>query len=118
MLFRSKSLQQLTALVCMSLASAGNAQVAMSVEDMEHACTQPTEAWVSFCNGYAQALVDAATLTGVACIPVGTTRTDIVVEIQNRTFAAIRSGNIPSDTPAFTLGLDVLKNRFPCDQEG
>jgi len=42
------------------------------------ACTRIDEAWVSFCNGYVQAVIDGMADEEKICLPTGTTRTDIV----------------------------------------
>ena len=42
------------------------------------ACTRPDEIWVSFCNGYIQAVIDNIREADHICLPKGTTRSDIV----------------------------------------
>lgn len=47
----------------------------MDVPGVIVACGTPEEAWISFCNGYVQAVYDTAALSGVSiCPPSGTTR--------------------------------------------
>jgi hypothetical protein len=46
------------------------------------ACTRPNESWISFCNGYVQAVVDSLRQGDGVCIPTGTTRTDLVTAIE------------------------------------
>ena len=78
------------------------------------ACTRAEEAWISFCNGYAQGAVDFLELSGTACIPPGTTRTTIVTMIDQIAFPKIRDGLIPPDTPALAVAIDVLQTAYPC----
>ncbi len=48
----------------------------MTGEAFSDACTRPSESWISFCNGYVQAVVDSIRPSAGVCIPPGTTRTD------------------------------------------
>ena len=43
-----------------------------------NACTRADESWVSFCNGYVQAVIDSIREKDRVCLPKGATRTDIV----------------------------------------
>lgn len=47
-------------------------------EGFSNACTRADEAWISFCNGYIQAVIDSIREADGVCLPSGTTRTDIV----------------------------------------
>lgn len=47
-----------------------------------NACTQHNESWISFCNGYIQAVVDSIPSDSDICIPNGTTRTEMVTIAQ------------------------------------
>jgi hypothetical protein len=94
-----------------------HAGAVMSAEDLREVCTRPVEAWVSFCNGYAQATADFATMSDLACIPDGTSRTEIVTLIDELAFERIAAGDIPSDIPAFAVTMSVLQTLFPCDTD-
>lgn len=54
----------------------------MTGEAFSDACTRPSESWVSFCNGYVQSVIDSIQPSAGVCIPLGTTRTDIVTEVE------------------------------------
>jgi hypothetical protein len=97
------------------ISQANATNIALSSGDLRDACTRPTEAWISFCNGYVQALADFSDFTGQACIPAGTTRTEIVTLVENTTFERIASQEIRADSPAFLLVLGVLEATYPCD---
>lgn len=47
-----------------------------------NACTKQNESWISFCNGYIQAVVDSIPSNSDICIPNGTTRTEMVTIAQ------------------------------------
>jgi hypothetical protein len=59
--------------------------------------------------------VDFAELADLACVPEGTTRTEIVTEIDRLTFDRIAAGEIPKDTAALTVVASVLEALYPCD---
>ncbi|WP_370268576.1 Rap1a/Tai family immunity protein [Nioella sp.] len=113
-----KYLAKTTILVAFLVASfsaqAEEDSVVLSSADFADACTRANESWVSFCNGYAQALVDFATLSGNACIPDGTTRSEIITLIDSIAFDAISTNDIASDSPAFLVALSVIEAAFPC----
>jgi hypothetical protein len=91
-----------------------SSQNALSASSLLDACSRADEAWVSFCNGYAQGVVDFLELSGGACIPPGTTRTTIVTLIDQSAFPKIRDGSIAPESPALAVALEVLKTAYPC----
>lgn len=50
----------------------------MSGASFSNACTKADESWISFCNGYIQAVIDGLRKEDNVCLPTGTTRTEIV----------------------------------------
>lgn len=55
-----------------------DSKMQMSGESFSSACTRADESWISFCNGYIQAVVDGIREDDRICMPKGTTRTDLV----------------------------------------
>ncbi len=100
------------------VASPAMSDAVLSSEEFLDACTRPSEVWASFCNGYAQATMDFAEMSDLACIPDGTTRTEIVIAIDDLAFEKIAAGEIPGDTPAFAVTMSVLQTLYPCDTDG
>ena len=98
-------------------ARVAHAETVMSAEEFREACTRPVEAWVSFCNGYAQATVDFAEMSDLACIPDGTSRMEIVTLIDELAFERIAAGDIPGDIPAFVVTMSALQTLYPCDTD-
>ena len=64
--------------------------IQMTGDDFSAACTNPSESWVSFCDGYIQAVIDGLRETDNVCIPKWTTRTTIVT-IAEREISASKS---------------------------
>ena len=59
-----------------------SAQTKLTGADFLSACTRPTEAWISFCHGYVQAVFDGVERPGEKlCPPAGTTRAKIVGDV-------------------------------------
>lgn len=52
------------------------------------ACTRADESWVSFCNGYVQAVIDSVSEDDRICLPKGTTRTDVVTITEKKITAS------------------------------
>jgi hypothetical protein len=88
--------------------------VALNAVQLKDACTRADEAWVSFCNGYAQAAVDFSDLSQTACVPTGVTRSEIVGLVDRTVFDKITSGEIPQESPAFAIVVAVLNSAYPC----
>lgn len=109
----------LTRVLCVTLivlfgASSASAST-LNAGSLREACTKPEEAWVSFCNGYAQAAVDLATATRLTCIPTGTTRTQIVNAIDRAVFDQIARSEIPAEEPALSVVVAALEKAYPCE---
>ena len=75
-----------------------------------NACTRVDESWISFCNGYIQAVIDSIREDDKVCFPNGTTRTDVVTITENEITASsqLRAMN------AHDAVRSVLRRYYPC----
>lgn len=75
-------LRQATMILCAAIlaapAFAVDSKMQLDGESFSNACTRADESWISFCNGYIQAVIDSVRDADNVCLPNGTTRTDIV----------------------------------------
>jgi hypothetical protein len=74
------------------------------------ACTRADESWVSFCNGYIQAVIDSIRKDDRICLPKGTTRTDIVTVTEKEITASRQLGAMN----AHDAVRSVLLRFYPC----
>lgn len=74
------------------------------------ACTRADESWVSFCNGYIQAVIDSIPNDDKVCLPVGTTRTDLVTVAEKD----ITSSRQLRTMNAHDAVISVLHRHYPC----
>ena len=99
-----------TGLVVPSLAAQNSGMMLTGAEFLK-ACTRPDMEWISFCNGYVQAVFDGAHGVGRGiCAPSTLTRTKIVVAVVQALTAkpALKKLN------AADVVFDVLYRAFPC----
>lgn len=91
-----------------SFATTSNAQLTGS--ELVTACRKADMAWVNFCNGYLQAVVDSIRKGDKICVPAITTRAELVT-------VAVR-GIAPSTRlramNAYDAVVSVLQRRYPC----
>ena len=87
-----------------------DSKVQMDGAGFSDACTRADEIWVSFCNGYVQAVVDSISDEENICLPIGTTRTDIVTITESEISASsqLRAMN------ANDAVRSVLRRHYPC----
>lgn len=93
-----------------SSAFADSSKMQMDGAGFSDACTRADESWVSFCNGYVQAVVDSIPNGETICLPIGTTRTDLVTVAEKEITASrqLRTMN------AHDAVLSVLRRYYPC----
>jgi hypothetical protein len=91
-------------------AAAIDSKAQMNGAGFSDACTRPSESWVSFCNGYLQAVVDSISSSDEICIPAGTTRTDLVTIAEKEITASARLKGMN----AHAAVLSVLRRQYPC----
>jgi hypothetical protein len=113
--FRASSLIWYPAIVCATAflsvsAFAIDSKHQMTGAGFSNACTQADESWVSFCNGYIQAVIDSIREADKVCLPKGGTRTDVVTVAEREITASsqLRAMN------AHDAVLSVLRRFYPC----
>jgi len=82
----------------------------MTGASFSDACTRAEEGWVSFCNGYVQAVVDSIREDDKICLPHGTTRTDIVTIAEKEITASSQLQKMN----AHNVFLSILRRFYPC----
>ena len=84
-------------------------EIRLTGADFEAACSKTDPDWISFCNGYVQAIIDANT---DICPPSGTTRAQIVgaIHLTLRIQPALQKLNAAQVTHA------ILLSRFACQK--
>lgn len=82
----------------------------MNGDDFSNACTRADEAWISFCNGYIQAVVDSIREAEGVCLPTIATRTELVIITEKEITASsqLRQMN------AHDAVREVLRRVYPC----
>ena len=91
-------------------AAAIDSKAQMNGAGFSDACTRPSESWVSFCNGYIQAVVDSISPSDEVCVPAATTRTDLVTIAEKEITASARLKGMN----AYAAVLSVLRSQYPC----
>ena len=107
------TLSILTLVLCLGVATSGfaiDSKMQMSGAGFSNACKRADENWVSFCNGYIQAVIDSVREDDRVCLPTGTTRTDVVTIMENEISASsqLRAMN------ALDAVRSVLGRFYPC----
>ena len=105
-----------TILTAMFLAAppAGAQEAVMTAGDLLDACTRADESWISFCNGFFQAVHDVSALDGRVCVPVGTTRTDLVLAFERQAAKALAASPPLTSKAAVSFAALLLEAEFPC----
>ncbi|UOD34839.1 hypothetical protein DSN97_00435 [Deferribacteraceae bacterium V6Fe1] len=87
-----------------------DSKIQMNGASFSNACTQADESWISFCNGYIQAVVDSIREDDKICIPNGTSRTHLVTIAEKEITASSRFRAMN----AHDAVLSVLQRFYPC----
>ena len=82
----------------------------MTGASFSEACTRADESWISFCNGYIQAVVDSIREEDKICFPNGTSRTDLVTITEKEITASSRLRAMNSHDAV----ISVLFRFYPC----
>lgn len=82
----------------------------MNGASFSNTCTRADESWVSFCNGYVQAVIDSIREDDRICLPKGTTRTDVVTITEKE----ITSSNQLRAMNAHDAVRSVLRRFYSC----
>lgn len=89
----------------------------MDVPSVVAACGTPDEAWISFCNGYVQAVYDTAILSGVSiCPPSGITRATMA-EVVFRSLHTLQESagrDAMTGVPGAAAVTVTLEQHYPC----
>ncbi len=88
----------------------GGADVVLDAPSLLDACTRADMHWIDFCNGYFQAVADATVSAGLACVPAGTSRTQLVEMFERRAVDATDFSTVAG----FALASRILAGTFPC----
>jgi hypothetical protein len=91
-----------------------SAETVLNLSGLVNACTRAEMSWVDFCNGYFQAAVDLAARQGLACVPEGTTRTEVVT-ISMDVLSKLSDGSPKSEeVGGLEAAVFVLRELYPC----
>lgn len=85
----------------------------MRTADAVALCLRREREWIDFCNGLAQGYAEHAILTGLVCIPFGTTRRELV-EVFTGPDVVVSTGFI-DNLPAIETSVEMFIRHFPCD---
>jgi hypothetical protein len=91
-------------------ANAFDSSMQMTGADFSDACTRPNESWISFCNGYIQAAVDGIRAHDGVCIPDGSSRTDLVTNIER----VVTNSSTLKAMNAHDAVRAAMQQSFPC----
>jgi hypothetical protein len=87
-----------------------DSKIQLTGADFSSSCTRADESWISFCNGYIQAVMDSVGEDDKICPPIGTTRTEVVT-ITEREITA--SGQLRAMN-AHDAVQSVMRRFYPC----
>ena len=87
-----------------------DSKMQMDGKGLSNACTRADESWVSFCNGYIQAVFDSIREDDRVCPPKGTTRTDVVTIVEKEITASSQLRTMNAHDAVRT----VLRRFYPC----
>ena len=87
-----------------------DSEMQMTGGQFSSACTRAEEAWISFCNGYIQAVIDNLRESDGVCLPTGTTRTDLVTVAERDITASSELRQMNAHDTFRT----VLRRVYPC----
>jgi hypothetical protein len=110
----SKRIRQVvaTCILAMAFPSIASSEINLGGRDFVDACSRPQEAWISFCHGYVQAVIDGVQVEGHSfCVPEGTTRAALVDLVMRQ------AARMPAlaELPAYALVYGVIENAYPCN---
>lgn len=84
----------------------------MRTGDAVTLCLRREPQWIDFCNGLVQAYAENAILKGVACIPFGTSRRELV-EVFTGADVVVSTGFI-DNLPALETAVEMFVRHYPC----
>ena len=90
------------------------AENTMTAQNLLQVCTTPDMEWISFCNGFFQAVHDQQALAGKGCAPEGTSRTNLVELYETNAAVLIERDPAVGEKPAVEIAGRILVAVFPC----
>ena len=84
----------------------------MTGASFSEVCTRPDESWISYCNGYIQAVIDSMNSQSGVCLPSGTSRTDLVM-LAERAITTIPELH---EVNAFATVRHVIEKAYKCEE--
>jgi len=90
------------------------AENTMTAQNLLRVCTTPDMDWISFCNGFFQAVHDQQALAGKVCAPEGTSRTNLVEVYETNAAVLIKRDPAVGEKPAVEIAGRILVAVFPC----
>ena len=105
-------MKKLVLLLALVLPLSVHASVTLSSRNAYSLCTTADMDWINFCNGLIQGYVDSLVLTGVICIPAGTSRTTMITLYTDR---LPRTQAFSNDEPALAAAIEVFSRLYPCN---
>lgn len=96
------------------LASPLAADTAMTTQNLLKACTTANADWISFCNGFLQAAADQAMVDDRACLPAGTTRTELVMIFEQEAKSLIKIDPTLGGVSGISVAVGIIEKAFPC----
>ena len=101
--------------VAAMLCGPANAQnITMSPDEILDVCTRADMDWISFCNGFFQAVLDNIAVSEEICVPTSTTRTNFVELFQFEVTKMIEADPVVGNRHAVVLATELLRDAFSC----
>ena len=91
------------------------AENTMTAQNLLQVCTTPDMEWISFCNGFFQAVHDQQAFAGKVCAPEGITRTNLVEVYETNAAILIERDPAVGEKPAVDIAGKILIAVFPCN---
>ena len=91
------------------------AENTLTAQKLLQVCTTLNMEWISFCNGFFQAVHDQQALAGKVCAPEGTSRTNLVEVYETNAAILIERDPAVGEKPAVDIAGKILIAVFPCD---
>ncbi len=84
-----------------------DSKMQMTGANFSNSCTRADDNWISFCNGYIQAVVDSIRENDGICFPNGVSRADLVTVAEREITA---SGELQAINAHCSLGASTLRS--------
>ncbi len=91
------------------------AENTMTAQNLLRVCTTPDMDWISFCNGFFQAVHDQQAFAGKVCAREDITRTNLVEVYETNAAILIERDPAVGEKPAVGIAGKILIAVFPCN---